>query len=297
MRSVIVAVTLITLASVGVLWSQEAIGPAAPSDDGLVWICPMDPDVRSHDPGTCPRCGMKLASGLPEPTEYHLNIGLSPRLIEPGKPMNLVFEIHDPWKDRPVTKFQVVHEKLFHMFVIGQDLDFFLHDHPVFSPDGNFHFDNLVVPKPGMYRVLGDFYPDGATPQLIAKTLIVPGEPLPAPVSLTPDYAPKDAENLHVEFHTVPEVPIAGMTTQLHFKLSPAEGIEKYLAAWGHMLVASDDLIDLIHTHPFIADGGPEVQFNVVFPRPGRHYRVWVQFQREGVVNTAKFDVKAEDLR
>ena len=56
------------------------------------------------------------------------------------------------------------------------------------------------------------------------------------------------------------------------------------------MLAASDDLIDLIHTHPTIADGSHEMQFNLVFPRP-RVYRIWVQFQRKGVVNTARFDV------
>ena len=79
-------------------------------------------------------------------------------------------------------------------------------------------------------------------------------------------------------------------------KIEPADGIEKYIGAWGHMLAASDDLIDMIHTHPFIADGGPEMQFNVYFPRE-RMYRVWVQFQRKGVVNTAQFDVPVEDLK
>ena len=54
------------------------------------------------------------------------------------------------------------------MFVVSQDLQFFVHDHPVFQPDGDFLYD-IAFPKPGMYRVLGDFYPDGATPQLIAK--------------------------------------------------------------------------------------------------------------------------------
>jgi len=99
-----------------------------------------------------------------------------------------------------------------------------------------------------------------------------------------------------VQFSTVPPQPIAGISTQLHFKLTPGDGFEQYLGAWGHMLVASDDLIDMIHLHPFIADGSPEIQFNVVFPRPDHYYRVWVQFQRKGVVNTARFDVKAEDL-
>ena len=73
----------------------------------------------------------------------------------------------------------------------------------------------------------------------------------------------------------------------LFFKLSPADGLEPYLGAAGHMLVASEDLIDMIHTHPAYA--GPE-QFNVIFPRPGI-YRVWVQFKRLGVVNTAAFNL------
>jgi hypothetical protein len=76
----------------------------------------------------------------------------------------------------------------------------------------------------------------------------------------------------------------------MRFGVTPGDGLQKYLGAWGHMLAASDDLIDMIHTHPFIADGRPQMQFSLVFPRP-RVYRVWVQFQRNGVVNTAHFDV------
>jgi hypothetical protein len=71
--------------------------------------------------------------------------------------------------------------------------------------------------------------------------------------------------------------------------------VEKYLGVWGHLLSASDDLIDLVHQHPFIADGGPDIQFNMVFARP-RIYRVWVQIQRNGVVNTAHFDIPVKPL-
>ena len=76
----------------------------------------------------------------------------------------------------------------------------------------------------------------------------------------------------------------------MRFTLSPGDGLEKYLGAWGHMLAASDDLIEMMHTHPLIADGSPQMQFDLTFARP-RTYRVWVQFQRKGVGNTAHFDV------
>jgi hypothetical protein len=77
--------------------------------------------------------------------------------------------------------------------------------------------------------------------------------------------------------------------------LDPVEGFEKYLGAWGHLLAASDDLIDMVHQHPLFVDGASEVQFNMVFPR-SQAYRVWVQFQRNGVVNTVHFDIPVKAL-
>jgi heavy metal-binding protein len=273
---------LIVVLAVCALWAQDA-----------VYVCPMDPDVRSNKPGVCSRCGMKLATGIPDPVEYALDLSVTPRVPKPQQPSQLQFTVRDPWKDRPVTSFQVVHEKLFHMFVVSQDLQFFVHNHPTFQENGDFLY-NLQFPKAGMYRVLGDFYPDGATPQLITKTILVPGAP-PAPVTIGRDYATKDTENMEVELVTDPPKPIAHVKTMMFFKVKPADGLEQYLGAWGHMLAASDDLIDMIHTHPFLADGGPQIQFNVFFPR-ARTYRVWVQFQRKGVVNTARFDIPVEEL-
>ncbi len=277
-----VAIGLLTLLFVAALSAQDT-----------VYVCPMDPDVRSSTPGVCSRCGMKLAAGVPEPAEFHMDLTVTPPALKPGQPAELRFSIHDPWKDRPVKNFQIVHEKLFHMFVVSQDLKYFVHDHPVFQPDGDFTY-NYAFPQPGLYRVLGDFYPDGATPQLLAESVLVAGTP-PAPVTLTKDYATKDAENLQVEMTTDPPEPVAAQKTLMYFKLKPADGIEKYIGAWAHMLAASDDLIDLIHTHPFIADGGPNMQFTLEFPR-ARVYRVWVQFQRKGVVNTVHFDVPVKEL-
>jgi len=273
------------LLSVGLLSAQLQNTPD-PSKDP-VYFCPMDRDVRSNVPGKCSRCGMKLVAGVPDPVEYHLDLAVTPRVAKPGQTVHLKFEVHDPWKGNLVKKFNVVHEKLFHTFIVSEDLQVFVHDHPTWSNDA-FHYD-MAFPKSGMYRVLGDFYPEGGTPQLITKTIYVSGSS-PAPRPLTQDYTPKQGENINVEISMAPSHPIAGRNTQIRFNLTPAAGMEKYLGAWGHMLAASDDLIDMIHTHPFLADGSSEIQFDMTFPR-SRTYRVWVQFQRNGVVNTVHFDI------
>jgi len=284
-------ICVLVLGMAGLFWGQSP-APLPATDE--IYACPMDPDVRGRNPGVCPRCGMKLVAGIPDPVEYTMDLKVIPPAPKVLQPARFEFVVRDPWKDRPVTSFQIVHERLFHMFVVSQDLTFFIHDHPIFEKDGVFHYD-LKLPAPGMYRVLGDFYPDGATPQLIAKTVMVKGQP-PAPISLTRDYTTKDGGNMRIELVTDPPQPIAHTKTLMFFHVTPADGFEKYLGAWGHMLAASDDLIDLIHTHPFLADGGPQVQFNMIFPR-ARTYRVWVQFQRNGVVNTAHFDVPVEELK
>lgn len=237
---------------------------------------------------------MRLRLGIPDPVEYPMSLTLTPRVPKPGSPLEMLFRINDPNTGAPVTKFEIVHEKLFHLFVVSQDLNYFIHDHPVLQPDSTFKYE-ANLPKPGLYRILGDFYPSTGTPQLIAKTIIVSGGVL-QPATLQPDLAPKHATNLDVELVMEPPQPIAGMKTLLFFRLKPGDGLEKYIGAWAHMLAASDDLIDLIHTHPFIADGGPQLQFNLIFPR-ARTYRVWVQFQRHGIVNTAVFTIPVSELK
>ena len=274
------------------LLSGVAIVEAAPIDPSKdpVYICPMDPDVRSHAPGTCRRCGMALQAGIPDPVEFHLDVATLPDRVAPGRPAALQFYIHDPWKDRPVTAYNLVHEKLFHAFVVSEDLQFFQHSHPTLVGNGVFQLP-ITFPHAGMFRVLGDFYPSGATPQLNAQTIFVPGT-APAPVRLTRDYSTKSDENMRVALETIPQQPIAGNRTQMRFRIEPGSGLEKYLGAWAHMLAASNDLIDLMHEHPYRVDEGPMVEFEITFPRP-MAYRTWVQFQRNGIVNTVHFDVEA----
>ena len=257
------------------------------------FICPMDPDVRSRTPGLCPRCHMRLVANLPAPVEYPVTIATSPADLRPGVPFVLRLRIVDPKSGAPVRHFEMVHERPIHLFLVSESLSYFNHAHPELQPDGQFQL-GLKLPFGGMYRLAADFYPSGGLPQLAEQTLFVAGS---APVSaLAPDVQPKTTENLNVVLRLDPEELFAGQTTKLRFQLSPADGLELYLGAWGHMLIASGDLIDLIHTHPFDSkpDGG-SIVFETVFPRPGLH-RCWVQFQSRSVVNTASFTVDVREL-
>ena len=272
-----------------IIGSLPALAAAQTADAPVEFLCPMDRNVRSAVPGRCPKCGMTLVAGIPELAEYPVSVRVTPAAPRPGQRTRLAFTVRHPRTGARVSEFEPVHEKLFHLFIVSQDLGFFLHDHPHLEPNGEFRIE-ATFPKPAMYRLLSDFYPRHGTPQLVASTVIVPGGRITPGASLLPDLVPKSAANLRVSVTTQPTQPIAGMKTMLFFTVDPAAGLEPYLGAWGHMLAASSDLLDMIHGHPFLGDGGPQIQFNLIFPRPGVH-RVWVQFQRLGVVNTASFDI------
>src|SRR5271170_7713937 len=265
---------------------DAATQPSSQLPDDLAgeFFCPMDSDVRSSVPGFCPRCGMKLTRGVKDIVEYPIHLSIAPSAPVPGELTHLTFGIVDPKSALPVRNFEIVHERLYHIFVVSQDLTFFLHTHPERNGNQDFQLD-VRFPKPGMYRVLSDFYPSGGTPQLITNTVLVPGHGFSLRTAhIGPDLSPRRTENSKVELEELPNGAHAGEKSTLVFRVTPDQGIEPYLGTMAHMLAASSDLIDMMHDHPFqTVDRGAhtlkELTFNLIFPREGV-YRVWVQFQR-----------------
>src|SRR5579862_8064222 len=253
------------------------------------FYCPMDADVRSSEEGFCPKCGMKLVAGVKDTSEYPINFAVEPRNPRAADLTRLTFGVVAPGDASPVRNFEIVHEKLYHVFVVSHDLSFFLHTHPERNAGEDFHLD-VRFPKPGMYRVLSDFYHSGGTPQLTTDTVMIPGDGFSLePAKLHADLSPRQTENSHVELRA-PQRILAHDKVPLSFRITPDDGIEPYLGVMAHMLAASSDLIDMMHDHPTqtLDQGGhsyKEMQFIPLFPRAGI-YRVWIQFQRKGVVNT-----------
>lgn len=254
------------------------------------WTCPMDPDVQMPAPGKCPRCGMTLVEHLPDRAEARLEV-MHPGALVPHRTVTLTLRMLNGQTNAPLTQFQIVHEKLVHLFLVHESLGFFAHVHPEPRKDGSFDLP-VEFPYGGMYRLLADYYPAGYLPQLSLATLYVQGQ---SPVSdLKPSLVPSKATNLTAALQLEPAALLAGLQSQLTYTLDPPEGLELYLGVWGHMLVASADLVDLIHVHPFLQREA-SLQFNVIFPRPGL-YRIWTQFQRRGEVNTVCFTVPVAKL-
>ncbi len=263
-------------------------------DPDVDFVCPMDREVHAKNPGKCPRCGMRLVAGLPNPVEFRVDLSTLPKRVQPQKPITLRLRPVDPRPQAAPPKLQLIHERLFHLFLIGPDLSFFAHEHPELQPDGSFLL-STQLPSAGVYRLLCDFYPEQATPQMVVKSLIVPGAPVPAAARVV-DVTPKRFGATTLRLETEPSELLSAQASRLMFQVDPVGGFEPFLGAWGHLLIASADRQDLIHTHPFLAY--PErgaLQFNVIFPRPGLH-RIWLQVQRAGEVLTAVFDVPVRRL-
>jgi hypothetical protein len=291
-----------------ILWHAMAATPAWQAPVATAYLCPMHPDVVSRVPGTCPRCGMTLALADPfDARDFLVDVVTEPSAPRAGAPARLHLTVREPGSRAVVRDFAEVHEKRYHLFVIGQDLAHYDHIHPIQQPDGSFLID-VTLPRPGYYKVYSDFLPVGGTPQVVPGVLVTAGatrDLAAAAAHLIPDAgAPRVAGDMRISLALPPGGLVAGRDEKLHYTVvdarngAPVTDLEPYLAAFGHTLVLSEDTLHYVHAHPVEllpdggaqARGGPELTFKALLPRPGR-YRVWTQLKRRGVVSTVAFTV------
>lgn len=272
----------------------------------LFW-CPMHPDVRSSAHGKCPLCAMDLVP-IPPPRigEYKLDVALerAPR----GGLSGLRLTVRDPQTNAKVTDFATVHEKTFHLFIVGRDLEYFAHVHPELRANGSFVLRHAL--PPGEYMLLADFLPNGGSSQMVQRAILsprpagskAPGSARSSSGPAVAAFANRDPAPVVVggiRFDLEAEEVTPGREACLTFSLTdeksgtPVTDLEPFLGAPAHMLVVRADLGDAIHGHPAeTGSAGPTLSFHPLMPAEGV-YKVWIQVQRAGRVVTAPFLLKA----
>lgn len=256
--------------------------------------CPMHPDVRAPAAAKCRLCGMDLVP-IPHPAvgEYALDVEVQPIPGRSGA-SGLTLTVREPGGGKRVTRFLEVHERPFHLFIIGRGLGYFEHAHPEQREDGTFVL-RKELPGDG-YMLIADFLPAGGTPQMVHRAIVTPGAvAFSLPPELHPGRREQIVEGLRVKLET--DAVIALRRSQLRFMVTelagePVKDLEPYLGAPAHLLIVNMDLTSAIHGHPEESSSGSAVTFDPVLPLPGP-YKLWVQFQRRGRVITAPFVIEA----
>jgi hypothetical protein len=237
-------------------------------------------DAAGHAEGAPPGLAVAAAGLVLEPEMTRL-----PR----GTPTEIAFRIRDA-EGRPVTRFDMTHERRMHVIVVRRDLTGFQHLHPRMRPDGRWTVP-VRLPAAGAYRLYADFRSEGHE-HTLAADLAVPGPFAPAAL---PPARPEAADGPY-RVTLRPEGLGDGGAAHLAFAVR-REGravtdIAPYLGADGHLVALREGDGAFLHVHPEEGDGTPGViRFGATFPSPGR-YRLFLQFRHDGAVRTVAHTVE-----
>jgi len=215
--------------------------------------------------------------------------------LTPGTINTFSFRIDGP-DAKPVTRFDVAHEKRMHLIVVRRDTAGFQHIHPQMSPDGTWTVP-LSLAQPGSYRAFADFAPTGGEATTLGVDLAAPGDF--QPTSFGPSkVAVVDGYEVKLDGDLVP-----GETAKVTLTVSkngqPVTDLQPYLGAYGHLVALRTGDLAYLHVHPDGEPGdgttkpGPAVTFYAEVPSAGL-YRLFLDFQHDGTVRTAEFTLATD---
>lgn len=198
---------------------------------------------------------------------------------------------------RVVTEFVPTHDKDLHLIVVRRDSTGFQHLHPARDRDGRWTVP-LTLDRAGGYKVFADFAPVGRTDALtLAADVSAAGTFTPVPLPPVSRTATVDGYTVTLSGDLV-----AGHESALTLSISrdgrPVTDLQPYLAAYGHLVALRTGDLAYLHVHPDGEPGdgrttaGPDITFYADVPTAG-DYRLYLDFQHDGVVRTADFAATA----
>lgn len=212
-----------------------------------------------------------------------------------GTPTEFAFRVTGP-DGRPVTAFDVEHEKRMHLILVRRDTAGFQHVHPTMSDDGTWRVP-VTLASGGVYRAFADFAPTGGAPLTLGTDLFAPGgftplTPAPSRTAVLPD-----GYRVRVDGDLVPGSS-SPLTLTVHRGGRPVTDLQPYLGAYGHLVALRGGDLAYLHVHPDGTPGdpatapGPGIRFHTEVPSAGV-YRLFLDFRHDGRVRTAAFTLPA----
>lgn len=215
--------------------------------------------------------------------------------VEAGRRTDFRFRITGP-DGQPVTRYDVQHDKELHLIVARRDLSGFRHVHPVLGADGTWTIP-LTFATAGDYRIFADFAPGGdpAGPLTLGADVAVSGVYRPTPLPAASRTAEVDGYTVVLDGDLSAETGTV-ITLSVHKDGRPVTDLEPYLGAFGHLVALRLGDLAYLHVHPQgepgdgVTPAGPGINFHTQAPSAGT-YRLYLDFQHDGVVRTAEFTV------
>ncbi|MFI7464107.1 hypothetical protein [Nonomuraea sp. NPDC049646] len=210
--------------------------------------------------------------------------------IETGKATDFRFAVTGP-DGRPVTAYQVEHDKKLHFIVVSRDLTTFLHLHPEMTPDGIWSV-GLTLPEAGAYRAFADFVPTGGEKLTLGADLQAAGDYRPKPLPEASRSSKAGDYTVSLDGDLVP-----GRASKLTLSVGkdgePVTDLQPYLGAYGHLVALRAGDLAYLHVHPEQSEkAGPQITFYAEVPSIG-DYRLFLDFKHGDEVRTADFTVRA----
>jgi hypothetical protein len=249
----------------------------------------MEPESGHEGMAAKPATDQEHPAGLQvSESGYTLEVLAGPTAA--GTSTELAFRIVGPG-GLPTTSFRPNHDKLMHLIVVRRDLAFYQHIHPTMTPDGTWHIA-LRLPEAGTYRVLADFVPDSHDKLTLGTDLPIAGDYRPAPLPGPSRTATVDGYTVTLDGTLSP-----GKDSELTFTVSkdgrPVTDLQRYLAAYGHLVILRPGDLGYLHVHPHdSATPGPAISFTAEIPTSGQ-YRLYLDFQHGDQVRTATLTAEA----
>jgi hypothetical protein len=202
-------------------------------------------------------------------------------------PRTVSFTITGP-DGEPLTDYEIAHEKRLHLIAVRRDFTGYQHVHPTMSPSGVW-FADLAL-SPGVWRLFADFVPYGGDALTLGTDLAVAGRDRVAAAS--PETRTSRVAGYTVELvGELAPAGSAGLNVRVEKDGEEVTDLEPYLGAYGHLVALREGDLAYLHVHPEESGPGPDVPFVAEVPSAGR-YRLFFDFQHDGVVRTAAFVVR-----